>query len=482
MHIISNKYIFARITGILLSIISVSFISCVPVAVVYHESIWPFVISAFISLIPAYGFLFIAKGRENSNIEVREAYLIVILSWVLISLAGTFPYLISGAIPDFVNAFFESVSGFTTTGSSILTNIEALPKSILYWRSLTHWIGGIGVITLVIVVFPSFNIGGYRIFTLESSLQQKTHPRIKSVGIRILLIYLGLTVAEIIFLMLGDMNWFESVCHAYGTVATGGFSPKNTSIGGYSPYIQYVVTIFMLLSGTNFIVHYFILTGQGKKVKQNEEFWFYLFVIFISGLLITSILYLKTNKGLEHSFREAFFQVTSIVTCTGFATTDYLKWPHYAYYFIFFLMFAGGSTGSTAGGIKMVRHLVMFKNFRHILQRMNNVRAVHTIRLNNHTLSDEQNRTILAFMVLYLLFFVMSTVVLLAAGIDFQSAASAVATAMGGIGPGIGSVGPASNFSHFSGFAKLFLSFDMISGRLELLTVLVLFSPAFWKR
>ncbi|GET29455.1 potassium transporter TrkG [Prolixibacter sp. SD074] len=213
-----------------------------------------------------------------------------------------------------------------------------------------------------------------------------------------------------------------------------------------------------------------------------KNFGFNLFVIFISGLLITSILYLKTNKGLEHSFREAFFQVTSIVTCTGFATTDYLKWPHYAYYFLFFLMFAGGSAGSTSGGIKMVRHLVMFKNVRSIFQGMNSFRAVHTIRLNNHTLPEKQNRTILAFIVLYLLFFVMSTVVLLAAGIDFQSAASAVATAMGGIGPGIGSVGPASNFSHFSGFAKLFLSFDMISGRLELLTVLALFSPAFWKR
>ncbi len=234
---------------------------------------------------------------------------------------------------------------------------------------MTHWIGGIGIIVLVIIVMPTLQIGGYHLFTLESSLQEKIQPKIKAVGNRLLLIYIGLTFIEIVLLKLGGMNLFESVCHAFGTISTGGFSPKNTSIADYSAYIQYVIMVFMLLSGTNFVIHYYLIKRDFHKIKVNEEFKFYFFVVLLIGLVITSILFFKMNKPFEESFREGFFQVISIITCTGFASADYLLWPEYAWIIILFAMFLGGSTGSTAGGIKMARHLIVFKNIDRIFRQ-----------------------------------------------------------------------------------------------------------------
>jgi trk system potassium uptake protein TrkH len=374
------------------------------------------------------------------------------------------------------------MSGFTTTGSSILTDIEALPKSVLFWRSLTHWIGGIGIIVLVIVVMPTLQIGGYHLFTLESSLQEKIQPRIKSVGNRLLFIYVVLTGSEIILLLLGNMSLFDSVCHAFGTVATGGFSPKNTSIANYSPYIQYVVMIFMLLAGTNFVIHYYIIKRQFAKARNNEELKIYYFIVFSLGILIAAALYFIMGKPLEESFRESFFQVISIITCTGFASADYLLWPTFAWILIFFAMFLGGSTGSTAGGIKMARHLILFKNIRRIFNQMLHPKAILTIRLNKNTLSEELNSSILTFVLLYLIIFMVGSVIMLALGIDAKTATSSVATCMAGIGPGIGSVGPTGNFAHLPEIAKLLLTFLMLVGRLELYTVIMLFTRTFWSK
>ena len=259
------------------------------IAIIYAENITPFIYSALISLfIGIVFFLLTKKTAEDITLHRKDAYVTVTISWLYISLIGSLPYLFSGAIPSSVNALFESVSGFTTTGASILRDIESLPKSILFWRSLTHWIGGIGIIVLVIIVMPSLHIGGYNLFTLESSFQEKIQPKIKSVGQRLLLIYVLLTAVEIILLMLGKMNLFESACHAFGTVATGGFSPKNTSITDYSPYIQYVIMVFMFLAGTNFIIHYYLLKKDFSKVKENEEFKFYIAVVLIVGIVISS--------------------------------------------------------------------------------------------------------------------------------------------------------------------------------------------------
>ncbi|MDF1549595.1 MAG: TrkH family potassium uptake protein [Bacteroidales bacterium] len=466
-----------------LFIVGFALLFSILIALIYSEAIWPFALSASLAFLFGWILTKLKPAKENGMpIQKRDAYFAVTFSWLLISLIGSLPYLFSGTIPSVIDAIFESVSGFTTTGSSILTDIEALPKSILFWRSLTHWIGGIGIIVLVIVVMPSLQIGGYQLFTLESSLQEKIQPRIKSVGFRLLVIYLILTVAEIALLLLGGMNLYESVCHAFGTIATGGFSPKNTSIAGYSPYIQYVVMIFMLLAGTNFVIHYYFLKRQFKKIKRNDELKFYLLMVFGLGTLITATLFFNMQKPLEESFREAFFQVISIVTCTGYATADYMQWPLYAWLIIFFAMFLGGSTGSTAGGIKMARHLLLFKNIGRIFRKLASPKAIIVVRLNKAKVSEEMNSSIMTFITVYLLIFAAGSLLLVFNGVDGQTAASSVATCMAGIGPGLGSVGPVGNFAHLPALSKIILSFLMIVGRLEIYTVFMLFSKSFWRR
>jgi trk system potassium uptake protein len=312
-------------------------------------------------------------------------------------------------------------------------------------------------------------------------MQEKIQPRIKDVGMRLLFIYISLTAAEIILLVIGKMNLFDSVCHALGTVATGGFSTKNASIINYSPYIQYVIMIFMLLAGTNFLIHYQLLKFNFKKVKENEEVRFYLFVVFIVGVIVTLVLFFKMDKPLEESFREGFFQVISIITCTGFASADYLQWPEFAILIIFLAMFLGGSTGSTAGGIKMARHLILLKNLSRVFRQFSFSKAVIPIRFNNKIVSPETNNSILTFISIYLLVFLIGSLSLTALGADFKTASSSAATCMAGIGPGIGTVGPVSNFAHLPGMSKIILSFLMILGRLEIYTLLVLFTRSFWR-
>lgn len=477
---ILNPGVNFPVIGKSLFILAVALFANSIIAILFSESVKPFIYSGLIAVgfgLLLYGFK--SRQRDDVSLTKKDAGLIVTLSWILFSLIGSLPFVFSESIPVFTNAIFESVSGFTTTGASILTDIEVLPKSILFWRSLTHWIGGIGIIVLVIVIMPSLHMGSYNLFTFESSVQEKIQPKIKSVGRRLLLIYLILTVAEIILLMLGKMSLFESVCHSFGTVATGGFSPKNTSIIDYSPYIQYVVTVFMLLAGMNFVIHYYILKRDFEKIKENEELRFYLLVVFIIGMILTFSLYFTMNKSFEESFREAFFQIISIITCTGFASADYLLWPAFAWTIIFFAMFLGGSTGSTAGGIKMARHLVLLKNINRFFHQLRSPNAIVNLKLNNKVVGDDNNRSILSFIVLYFAIFVISSIILVLLGSDGKTAGSAVATCMAGIGPGIGTVGPVSNFAHLTIGSKLILSFLMILGRLEIYTMLILFVPKF---
>ncbi|MBN2396306.1 MAG: TrkH family potassium uptake protein [Candidatus Atribacteria bacterium] len=482
MNQIVNFNIVFKVISRNLFILTGALLSCLGVAVIFTEPLMPFIWTSAISLSLGLFMHFSTHSQiEDAAVTKKEAYLTVSLSWALISLVGSLPYLFSQAIPSFVNALFESVSGFTTTGASILTEIESLPKSILFWRSMTHWVGGIGIIVLVVIVMPTLQIGGYNLFTLESSLQDKIRPRIRSVGHRLLLIYLVLTLSEIILLLLGDMNLFDSVCHAFGTVATGGFSPRNTSIAEYSPYIQYVIMVFMLLAGTNFIVFYYLYKLDFKKALNNEELRFYLKIILFVGLIITAGLFFQTDRSLEQSFRESFFQLISIVTCTGFATADYLQWPTFLWIIIFLSMFLGGCTGSTAGGIKMARHLLLLKNFKKILTNLLHPNAIIPIRLNKNTLNDSTNNSIMTFITVYGIIFILGTILMVASGLDGETASSSVATCMAGIGPGIGTVGPASNFAHLSLPGKSILTFLMIIGRLEIYTVIMLFTPEFWR-
>ena len=481
-NIINFKIVF-KVISRNLYIVSAALLVCAVFAFYISEKVYPFLLSSLIAFLPGIVFHFFTKKKGGDDIiQRKEAYLTVTLSWFFISLAGSLPYILSGSIPSFNNAFFESVSGFSTTGASILTDVEILPKSILLWRSLTHWIGGIGIIVLVIIIMPSLHIGGYYLFTSESSMKEKILPKIKAVGVRLLIIYVLLTVAEIALLIIGKMSLFDSICHAFGTVATGGFSTKNSSLINYSPYIQYVVMIFMFLAGTNFLIHYYVLKRNFKKVRENEEVKFYLFVVLTIGILVSTILFIKMEKPLEESFREAFFQVISIITCTGFASADYLLWPVVGWIIIFFSMFLGGCIGSTSGGIKMARHLIVFKNFSRIFRQILSPNASIPIRLNKTILDEDATRSVLTFISVYLMVFLLGSLALIILGIEGKTAASSVATCMANIGPGIGTVGPASNFAHLPEPGKLILSFLMIIGRLEIYTFFVLFSKNFWMK
>ncbi len=483
MNRIINYRIVFKILSRNLLILSTGLLASMGVAIWFAESVTPFLLTALISFtIGGILFLLVRKDKAEQLIHKKDTYFTVTLSWFLITLIGSFPYLFSGSIPGFVDAYFESVSGFSTTGASILTDIEVLPKSILFWRSLTHWIGGIGIIVLVILIMPSLKIGGYHLFSLESSLQEKIKPRIRAVGKRLLSIYVGLTLAEVILLLLGKMSLFDSLCHSFGTIATGGFGTKNSSIIDYSPYIQYVIMIFMLLAGTNFLVHYYLVKGEFKKIRFNEEVRFYLTVILLIGLVLTGIIYFKMDRSPEAAFREAFFQLISIVTCTGFASADYLLWPTAGWMIIFFSMFLGGCTGSTAGGIKMARHVIFLKNIRNYNRHIISPHAILPVRLNNNVVNPETNNIILTFISVYILIFFAGTTILSFLGLDLATSASSVATCMAGIGPGIGTVGPVSNYAHLPEAAKIVLSGLMIIGRLEIFTVIVVFSPAFWKK
>jgi len=424
------------------------------------------------------------KNSKYKRIGKKDSFIIVTITWIAISFFGSLPFYLSNTIPSFTNAFFESISGFTTTGSSILTDIESLPHGILFWRSLTHWVGGMGIIVLVVAIIPFLKIGGMHLFNAESSMsiEEKFRPRIFEVAKRLWYIYIGITLLEVVFLCLGGMNLFESVCHSFGTIATGGFSPKNDSIASYSPYIQYVIAFFMLVSGINFALHYLIISGRIKKAFANEELKLYLKIIFFVTVIIAIKLFTENIYGVEESFRLAFFQVVSIITATGFATADYLQWPTITYVLIFILMFVGACAGSTGGGIKVIRHLMFVKHIKRRFFEMSHSNAYCPIRYGKTVVSTEASGSAFNFIMVYIICFLLGSLLLIGLGNDIGTSMGGVITSMGGIGPGFGTVGPASNFAHLSVASKWILTFFMVLGRLEIFTLLVLFTPAFWKR
>ena len=476
-----NPLLIVRILSTILLIETISYLFCLPVVFIYKESPYPFLWSAAITIFFSSTFYFISKEADPNKFGNRDGFLAVTLSWVIFSILGALPYMISGTIPSFIDAFFESTSGFSTTGSSILHNVEILPFSILFWRSLTHWIGGIGIIVILIIILPSIRATGYQLFSLESSMKEKIHPKTKAIVFRVLFIYLGLTFAEIILLWLGDMNLFDSICHSFGTVATGGFSTKNNSLAYFSSYSQYIVMIFMFLAGTSQVIYYYLVKLNFKKVRQNEELWFYIAVTTLAGTIATIILLVDSTRTFEESFREGFFQIISIITCTGFRSTDYLIWPGAALLLIFLLMFSGASTGSTGGGIRMARHLIVIKNIKNVFVKLNHPKSISFIRLNGKSIAENTNISILSFVVLYLFLFVLGTIIIVITGVDPVTASSSAATCMAGIGPGLGSVGPMSNFAQMPEVSKVVLSLLMIIGRLEIITVFTIFTRTFWK-
>ncbi|MFH2142417.1 MAG: TrkH family potassium uptake protein [Bacteroidota bacterium] len=455
------------------------------ISLIYRESdFWPLIISSSISIFVGF-FCWLFNRNITREVGTREGYIVVSIGWILFSVFGAIPFYLSGAIPSYTDAFFETMSGFTTTGASILNDIEAIPHGLLFWRSLTQWLGGMGIIVLSLAILPLLGIGGMQLFVAEvpGIKADKLHPRIKETAKRLWGIYLLFTFSETILLWIGGMTLFDAVNHAFTTMATGGYSTKQASISYWqSPFIHYVITIFMIFAGTNFTLSYFALNRKFKKIWKDEEFRFYIGVILCFTFVVTLVLYLTQSFGIEKSFRDAFFQVVSIITTTGYMTVDYLLWGPFLIIVIFVAMFFGGSAGSTGGGMKIVRILLVLKNSILEMKRLIHPNAVIPVRYNKQTVSVSIMSNILAFIVIYILIFVLGTLIMAGMGLDFESAMGSVVSSLGNIGPGIGTVGPAANFHDIPDAGKWFLSLLMLIGRLEIFTVLIILSPAFWKK
>ena len=481
-----NFKLILRIIGFLLMIEGAFMFLGIPFSLYYCGSdCFSLLYSGLITVGAGAFFYFGLNGKKiTNNIGKREGYLIVSFTWIITSVFGSLPFIFSGTIPNFTDAFFETISGFTTTGASVLTDIEAAPKGILFWRSLTHWIGGMGIIVLSVAILPVLGIGGMQLFVAEmpGPAPDKLHPRITHTAKRLWGIYVLLTIIETIMLMFGGMNLFDSLCHAFGTMATGGFSTQNDSVASFSPYIQYIIIIFMVLAGTNFTLHYYALLGKFSRVKQNEEFRYYISILFFVTLIISISIIIISNTGVEQIFRDTLFQVVSIVTTTGYVTSDYLLWPGMLWLFIFLLMFVGGSAGSTGGGMKIIRQLLLIKNSGLELKRLIHPQAVIPVKFNRKSVSNEIISKIMAFFLIYMMIFAFGTMVMSIIGLDFESAIGSTAATLGNIGPGLGMVGPTGNYAAIPDTGKWFLSFLMLLGRLELFTVLIIFAPAFWKK
>ncbi|MCB8999435.1 MAG: TrkH family potassium uptake protein [Bacteroidales bacterium] len=457
----------------------------VPVSLIYNEQDYSSFIFAGLIAVVSGGLPWLLTRKSKLSISKKDGYIIVTAAWLLFSLFGALPFVIGGGIPSFTDAFFETMSGFTTTGASILNDIESLSHGMLFWRSMTQWIGGMGIIVLSLAVLPLLGIGGMQLFIAEvpGPAPDKLHPRIQGTAKRLWIIYVIFTIFEVVLLWLGNMNLFDAICHSFTTMATGGFSTKQDSIAYWSsPYIQYVLTFFMFLAGTNFTLSYFALHLKIGRVFKNEEFRYYLGFVLGFTLLISIIMYFTMHLPAELSFRNSAFQVVSIITTTGFVTSDYLLWTPILWILLVVLMFFGGSAGSTGGSIKIMRVLLLLKNSALELKRLIHPNAVIPVRFNRQAVNPGIVTNVLAFVSFYILILVAGMIVMSAMGYDLDTSLGSVATTLGNIGPGIGLVGPTDNFSHVPVFGKWFLSFLMMIGRLELFTVLILFSPEFWRK
>lgn len=455
------------------------------VSLYYNENdLQSFIICTSLTLVIGL-LLFFTNKNIDKNVGKREAYLSVSLSWVFLSLFGALPFYISNYMPSYSAAYFETMSGFTTTGATALSNIEALPHGLLFWRSLTQWMGGMGIIVLSIAVLPFIKFGLMQLFVAEvpGISTDKLHPRINQTSKRLWFLYFILTVILVVLLYLGDMPLFDAVCHSFSTLATGGYSTKNASIGAYdSPYIHIVLIIFMIIAGTNFSVIYFAVTGKFKKIIKNTELKFYLFILFASSLIIGLCLWQLMGYNPQKAFIEAAFQVASIMTTTGFVTADFLKWvPNGLWIILLLLMFIGGSSGSTSGGLKVIRVHILLKNSFKEFKRLLMPNAILPIRYNGATITQQTVQSVTAFFMLYLLIVVVSVIALIFLGLDFESSLGAVVTCVSNVGPGLRSVGPAESFANVNTISLWILSFDMLVGRLELFTVLIIFTRTFWK-
>lgn len=430
------------------------------------------------------GLLAIRKKPEKTTIYAKDGYVIVALTWILMSLFGAMPFYFSGYVPSFTDAFFETVSGFTTTGATILRDVEALPKSLLFWRSFTHWIGGMGILVFVIAIMPKTENSSMHVMRAEvpGPTVGKLVSKLRASARILYGIYCVLTAVQIILLIAGGMPVFDSIVTSFATAGTGGFAVLNNSIEGYnSVYCEMVVAVFMLIFGVNFNLYYMILIKQGKQALKSEELRYYLGIVTASVVIIAVSL-ISTKHGIADSFRYSFFQVASIITTTGFSTTNFDTWPMIAKFVLVFLMVIGACAGSTGGGIKVSRLIILVKSGLRDIKKAINPRSIETVKIDRRTVDEPVVKSVSVFFATYILIAAASMFVVAIDGRDFVTTSTAVISCISNIGPGLGAVGPYGNFADFSVLSKLVLSFDMLAGRLELIPMLMLFSPYAWSR
>ena len=480
------RFVFKTI-GFLLIIESLFMMTATVVSFLYREmSGDAMLISSTITFFTGIFIRLIGTTDHEKPIGKRESFLVVTLTWIILSAFGMLPFYLSGAIPDISNAYFETMSGFSTTGASILTDIESVPKGLLFWRSITQWIGGIGIIVFALAILPM--VGGNASFLYDAETTGIVHerftPRITQVAKRLWITYIFVTAVLFFLLWIGPMDAFDSICHALATMSTGGYSTKQASIAYWnSPYLEYVLSIFMFIGGTNFALIFFLLKGVPKKLLKDEEFRWYAIICLVFTVVIAGSLYFSGKfDEIEYSLRTSMFQVVSIITTTGFTSVDYMNWGAFYIFMLCLLMLFCACAGSTSGGIKIVRIIVLFKNAINEFKRQVHPNAILPVRLNGQVIPIDVVTKILAFMFLYLAILVVSFLILSFMGINFEESIGAAISCMGNVGPGLGDIGHSGHFNDIPSMAKWYLCFLMLTGRLELFTVLSLFMPAFWKR
>lgn len=478
-----NKRMLGYFFGILLSIEAALLLLPLLTALIYRESVLPFLYTVALLLLVAIP-LILLRPRQDRRFFAREGFICAAGSWILLSLFGSLPFLFSGAIPSFADALFETVSGFTTTGATILTEIESLPRGILLWRSLSHWVGGMGVLVFMLAILPSDNSRSMHLLRAEVPGPQKGKivPKLRDSAMILYAIYLGLTVLEVIALLLCGMPFYDSLVNAMATAGTGGFSVLNSSIAGYgSAAAEWVIAVFMLLFGVNFNLYFFLLVGRVREVLGNRELRTYLFIVLIATAVITANV-LPLFPSFGEGLRAAFFQVTSIVSTTGFATVNYETWPTLSKTILLLLTLLGASAGSTAGGLKISRVMILFKTGLSELKKILRPRSVTVIRMEGEPVSRDTVRSTANYLIFYLGILLLGALLISVDGQSIETTFTASLTCLNNVGPGLGMVGPAGNFSEFSVFSKLVLSAEMLIGRLEIIPFLLFLSPSTWRR
>lgn len=479
-----NLPLVFRIEGFLLLIEGFFMLTVLPVTYLHHGLyVFSMPFSALITLLTGFILLIATRQHRNEKTTSRDGVFIVCISWLVLSLFGAMPYLLSKSVPNFTDGFFEALSGFTTTGATVFTRIETVPKDILLWRSMTQWIGGLAIIIFSIAILPYLSMSGMQLFISEMNgiTYEKFHPRIMHTVKRIWGIYLFFTLLETLLLYLGDMDLYDALCHSMTTVSSGGFSTRTANMGAFSNYSQVVVCIFMVLSGCNYTLLLLSLSWKSFTILKNQEFRTFLLYVLTTSVAIALVLFFATHRSFGTSFREAFFSVISSMTTTGFFVSNYTTWPSFLWVLLFLLMFIGACSGSTSGGIKMFRHLIFIKNSVLELKRIIHPNAVLPVKVNGKAISTSGVYKNTTFIIIYFLVFILGGIVLLFTGSDFNTALGASVASLGNIGTGIGNVGPGGTYVAFPLFDKWLLIFLMLLGRLELFTLITLFSRSFWK-